>query len=454
MDTSVVILAAGKGTRMKSKLPKVLHRLADRPLVEHVVDAARSIGAGQTIVVYGHGGEAVPSTLAHLDVEWVEQKEQLGTGHAVEQALPAIDDDRMVLVLYGDVPLTRPETLERLLEVAGPETVGLLTVTLDDPTGYGRIVREDGKVVAIVEHKDATPEQLAINEVNTGILAAPARLLRRWLGQLENDNAQGEFYLTDIIAMAVAEGLTVETAAPEEEAEVLGVNNKAQLAELERHYQRRIASELMMEGVTLRDPARIDVRGSLRCGRDVEIDVNVLFEGEVVVGDDVTIGPNCVIRDSRIEDGATILANSVIEEARVGAGSRVGPFARLRPGTELKGGNHVGNFVEIKKAVIGRGSKVNHLTYVGDARVGERVNIGAGTITCNYDGANKHLTEIGDDVFVGSSTQLVAPVKVGDGATIGAGSTITREVSPGVLALSRAKQVEIKGWKRPQKNNK
>ncbi len=454
MDTSVVILAAGKGTRMKSKLPKVLHRLADRPLVEHVVDAARSIGAGQTIVVYGHGGEAVPSTLAHLDVEWVEQKEQLGTGHAVEQALPAIDDDRMVLVLYGDVPLTRPETLERLLDVAGPETVGLLTVTLDDPTGYGRIVREDGKVVAIVEHKDATPEQLAINEVNTGILAAPARLLRRWLGKLENDNAQGEFYLTDIIAMAVAEGLTVETAAPEEEAEVLGVNNKAQLAELERHYQRRIASELMMEGVTLRDPARIDVRGSLRCGRDVEIDVNVLFEGEVVVGDDVTIGPNCVIRDSRIEDGATILANTVIEEARVGAGSRVGPFARLRPGTELEGGNHVGNFVEIKKAVIGRGSKVNHLTYVGDARVGERVNIGAGTITCNYDGANKHLTEIGDDVFVGSSTQLVAPVKVGDGATIGAGSTITREVSPGVLALSRAKQVEIKGWKRPQKNNK
>lgn len=452
MGLSVVILAAGQGTRMRSALPKVLHRLAHKPLVEHVIERAEQLGAADIHVVYGHGGDAVPTTLAHRKVDWVRQDEQLGTGHAVAQAIPHIPQDHQVLVLYGDVPLTAVETLEHLIRLAEQSGFGLLTITLDDATGYGRILRDDdGKVLRIVEHKDATEAERRVTEINTGILATSREHLARWLERLDNANSQGEYYLTDIIAMAVAEGVTIATASPAEEFEVLGVNNKRQLASLERAYQTQQAQGLMEAGVTLRDPARLDVRGSVRCGQDVVLDVNVVLEGEVEIGDNVSIGPNCLIINSRIEAGATILANCVIENAVVGADSRVGPFARLRPETVLAQQTHVGNFVEIKKAQIGAGSKVNHLSYVGDSIVGRNVNIGAGTITCNYDGANKHLTEIGDDVFVGSDTQLVAPVKVGDGATIGAGSTITKAVAPGALALSRAKQISKDGWQRPTK---
>ncbi|HGX93577.1 MAG TPA: UDP-N-acetylglucosamine diphosphorylase/glucosamine-1-phosphate N-acetyltransferase [Candidatus Tenderia sp.] len=455
MDISVVILAAGKGTRMRSAMPKVLHRVADKPLVEHVIHTAHALGAKEVYVVYGHGGEAVPEALSHLDVKWVLQEKQLGTGHAVEQALGDIPDNHLVLVLYGDVPLTRAETLADLVRLAGDESMGLLTVALDDPAGYGRIVRNQaGKVSQIVEHKDASDEQKLINEVNTGILVAPCQKLKAWLGKLENDNSQGEFYLTDTIEMAVKQGLAVNTASPSRPQEVLGVNNKKQLAELERFYQRQAADKLMEAGVTLRDPCRFDLRGELSCGQDVSIDVNVVIEGRVSLGDNVEIASNCVIKNATIGDGVKVLPNTVIEDATIGADSKVGPFARLRPGAELVGDNHIGNFVEIKKAKVGRGSKVNHLSYVGDAEIGSTVNIGAGTITCNYDGANKHLTRIGDDVFVGSCSQLVAPVNIEKGVTIGAGSTITKDVPSGVLALTRAKQIVIEGWKRPQKKNK
>ncbi len=455
MDISVVILAAGKGTRMRSAMPKVLHHVADKPLVEHVINTAHALGAKDVYVVYGHGGEQVPETLSHLDVKWVLQAQQLGTGHAVEQALGGIPDDHLVLVLYGDVPLTRVDTLSELINVSTAGSLGLLTVKLDDPTGYGRIVRDGaGKVGQIVEHKDASEEQKLITEVNTGILAAPCAELKGWLSRLENSNSQGEFYLTDVIEMAVEQGLAVNTVSPSQPEEVLGVNNKKQLAELERFYQRQAADALMAAGVTLRDPARFDLRGNLVCGQDVVIDVNVVIEGEVSLGDGVEIASNCVIKNATIGDNVKLLPNTVVEDATIGSGCKVGPFARLRPGAALVGGNHVGNFVEIKKATVGQGSKVNHLSYIGDAELGAGVNIGAGTITCNYDGANKHLTRIGDNVFVGSCSQLVAPVVIKDGVTIGAGSTITKDVPPDVLALTRAKQIVIEGWKRPQKKNK
>ncbi|MBI3771777.1 MAG: bifunctional UDP-N-acetylglucosamine diphosphorylase/glucosamine-1-phosphate N-acetyltransferase GlmU [Gammaproteobacteria bacterium] len=447
---SVVILAAGQGTRMRSALPKVLHVVGDRPLLEHVISTARELGAGEIHVVYGHGGDAVPKALAHLNVNWVLQEQQLGTGHAVAQAISHVKGER-VLVLYGDVPLISAATLKRLIEAAGSE-VGLLTVELDDPTGYGRIIRDgSGKVLRNVEQKDANASELWVREVNTGFLTAPAAKLSDWLGRLRNDNAQGEYYLTDVLAMAVGDGVAVNTAAPADVHEVLGINNKRQLAEIERHYQRIQATALMDAGVTLRDPARLDVRGQVSCGRDVEIDTNVILHGKVNIGSNTKIGPNCLIINSVIGDGVEILANTVIEEAEIGAGSRVGPFARIRPGTVLAGDAHIGNFVEIKKSTVGLGSKINHLSYVGDATIGNQVNIGAGTITCNYDGANKHQTIIEDEVFVGSDSQLVAPVTIGKGATIGAGATITKNVAPGALALSRTPQASREGWKRPTK---
>ncbi len=440
---------------MRSALPKVLHPVGERGLLEHVIDTAENIGADEIHVVYGHGGEIVPQTLSARAVNWVKQEQQLGTGHAVAAALPSVKAGNDVLVLYGDVPLTSETTLSALMAEYKRTGFGLLTVALIDPTGYGRIVRDAvGKVLRIVEHKDARADELRIQEVNTGILATSQANLQKWLGNLKNDNVQGEYYLTDVIAMAVADDIEVATSQPSAEFEVLGVNNKRQLAELEGHYRRIKAETLMDAGVTLRDPARIDVRGTLTCGPDVEIDVNVVFEGDVKIGAGTRIGANCVVRNSVIGDNVIVLENSVIDQSTVGDGARIGPFARLRPETELAANTHVGNFVEIKKARIGQGSKVNHLSYVGDALVGANVNIGAGTITCNYDGANKHLTEIGDDVFVGSDTQLVAPVKVGNGATIGAGSTITKEVEPGVLALSRVKQTTINNWQRPTKKSK
>jgi bifunctional UDP-N-acetylglucosamine pyrophosphorylase/glucosamine-1-phosphate N-acetyltransferase len=451
-DLTVIILAAGQGKRMYSDLPKVLHPLGGRPLLAHVVATSLALEPRQVIVVYGHGGRLVPERLAALPVDWVEQGEQLGTGHAVAQAMPGVGDGDTLLVLYGDVPLIRAETLRGLIRLSGPDAVALLTVELDDPSGYGRVLRDaSGHVARIVEQKDASPEELTVREANTGILAVPAGRLRGWLAALGNDNAQGEYYLTDVIGMAVAQGLPVHTVRPASGFEVLGVNNRLQLAELERAYQRREAERLMLAGVTLADPARIDVRGEVIAGRDVFIDVNVILEGRVVLGDGVRVGPHNLIRDAEIGAGAEVLANCVIEEAVVGAQSRVGPFSRVRPETRLAAGVHVGNFVEIKKSAVGERSKINHLSYVGDSEVGRNVNVGAGTITCNYDGANKHRTVIGDDVFIGSDTQLVAPVTVGAGATIGAGSTITRDAPPGELTLSRVPQTTRPGYKRPQK---
>jgi len=452
MGLSVVILAAGQGTRMRSALPKVLHKLADKTLLEHVIASAKSLGADDIHVVYGHGGDQVPTTLSHYDVDWIEQQEQLGTGHAVAQAISHIPVGRQVLVLYGDVPLITVDTLKNLIELGQQSGFGLLTISLEDSSGYGRVVRDElAAVTRIVEHKDASKVERQIKEVNTGILAVSREKLLQWLEQLDNNNSQGEYYLTDIIAMAVADGIKINTATPANEHEVLGVNNKRQLAELERAYQLDMANKLMDAGVGLRDPARLDVRGNVSCGRDVSIDINVIFEGQVKIGDNVSIGPNCLIIDSKIESGANILANTIIESAVIGLNCNVGPFARIRPQTELAESSRVGNFVETKNAQIGAGSKVNHLSYVGDSIVGKDVNIGAGTITCNYDGANKHLTEIGDGVFVGSDTQLVAPVKIGAGATIGAGSTITKDIEPGSLTLSRSKQISKSGWRRPQK---
>jgi bifunctional UDP-N-acetylglucosamine pyrophosphorylase/glucosamine-1-phosphate N-acetyltransferase len=452
---NTVILAAGKGTRMYSDRPKVLHRLAGRPLLQHVLDTARQVGAGEIIVVYGHGGAAVRAAVPDGGVTWVNQTPQLGTGHALQQAAPHLAPGGHTLVLYGDVPLIRPDTLRHLLEIAHPAHLALLTVELPDPEGYGRILRDaEGRVRAIVEHKDATPAQRAIREINTGIMAIPTPRLVGWLAELRNDNAQGEYYLTDIIGMAVRDGVEVRTCPPRRHWEVFGVNSIAQLANLERIYQHDYAARLLERGVMIIDPKRIDIRGELRCGRDVTIDVNCVFEGEVTLGDDVTVGANCVLRDVTVAAGTVIAPFTLMEEARVGDGSRIGPFARLRPGTVLGAQAHVGNFVEIKNSEVGAGSKINHLSYIGDSTVGKNVNIGAGTITCNYDGAHKHRTVIGDDAFIGSDTQLVAPVTVGQGATIGAGSTITRDAPPDQLTLSRAKQVSVPGWSRPRKETK
>jgi len=450
---NIVILAAGKGTRMHSDLPKVLHALAGRPMLQHVLETAQQQEPEQVCVVYGHGGEKVPQAMAQFGASFVLQEPQLGTGHAVQQAMPHLADGSQTLVLYGDVPLIQHSTLHQMRQ-AGDGLV-LLTVNLLHPTGYGRIVRdEQGDVRCIVEEKDATPEQREITEVNTGILLAPTARLRDWLASLKNENAQQEYYLTDIVAMAVAEGLAVHTVHPAHGWEVEGVNSKVQMAALERTWQGVVAQRLLTQGVTLADPARLDVRGSLNCGRDVEIDIGCVFEGEVTLGDRVRVGPYTVLRNCRVAEGTSIAAYSHIEESDIGASCHIGPYARLRPGSSLADEVHIGNFVEVKNSQIAASSKANHLSYIGDSTVGSRVNIGAGTITCNYDGANKHRTVIEDDVFVGSDTQLVAPVTVKRGATIGAGSTITREAPEGELTLSRSKQITIPGWKRPQKAKK
>ncbi len=449
---NIVILAAGMGKRMHSALPKVLHPLAGRPLLSHVIDTARTLEPTRLVVVIGHGGEQVREAVAAPDVQFAVQEQQLGTGHALQQALPLIDTRVPTLVLYGDVPLTRASTLKRLADAAGNEGYGVLTVTLDDPTGYGRIVRDAaGKVARIVEQKDASDEQRKIAEINTGIVITPSAPLAGWLAALKNNNAQGEFYLTDVVEQAIEAGIDVVTAQPDEEWETLGVNSKQQLAALERVYQHNVADALLVAGVTLADPARIDLRGTLECGRDVFIDVNCVFEGDVRLADKVRIGPNCVIRDAVIGAGTRVDAYTHIEGATVGAGAVLGPYARLRPGAKLADEVHVGNFVEVKNANLGQGSKANHLSYVGDADVGARVNIGAGTITCNYDGANKHRTVIGDDVFVGSDTQLVAPVKVGSGVTIAAGTTLWKDVADGMLVLNDKTQTAKTGYVRPVK---
>lgn len=452
---NIVILAAGKGTRMHSDLPKVLHPLAGKSLLGHALTAADNLQPDKICVVYGHGGEALPQAIARPELAWAKQEPQLGTGHAVQQALPHLDAAATTLILYGDVPLIRTETLATLRLIADDGALALLTVRLANPTGYGRIVRDArGQVSRIVEHKDASAEELAIDEVNTGILAVPPGRLSGWLARLSNQNAQSEYYLTDIIAMAVADGVRVVPCHPAAEWEVLGVNSRAQLAELERRHQANLATALLTAGVTLADPARIDIRGRLSCGRDCFIDINCLFEGDVNIGNSVKVGAHCVIKNATLADGVEIQPFTHIEGASVGEASRIGPFARLRPGTELSAETHIGNFVEIKNAQVGFNSKINHLSYVGDATVGRKVNIGAGTITCNYDGANKHRTVIEDEAFIGSDTQLVAPVTVGRGATLGAGTTLTKDAPAEQLTLSRAKQISLSGWKRPIKKVK
>ncbi len=455
MKLGVVILAAGQGTRMRSKLPKVLHSLAGRPLLDHAIQAAKRLAAERVAVVYGHAGEQVKGAFSDPDLIWVEQKEQLGTGHAVEQAMPAMEEMDQVLVLYGDVPLIRDTTLSSLTTACMYADLALLTAAFDDPTGYGRIIRNNsGKIESIVEHKDATPNQLLLKEINTGILIARREALAGWLQRLENNNAQGEFYLTDVVELAVADGVCVQSSQPEDLDEVAGVNDRAQLAHLERRFQEWQADQLMRDGLGLRDPNRFDLRGTLKFGQDVSIDLNVLMEGEIELGDDVSIGANSVLRNCRVAHGVVIKENCVLEDAVIGANCSIGPFARIRPETEVAEDAHIGNFVEIKKSSIGTGSKVNHLSYIGDCNIGRQVNVGAGTITCNYDGANKHLTVIGDGAFIGSDTQLVAPVEIGAGATIGAGSTITSRAPDDTLTLSRSKQISIKGWKRPVKKPK
>ena len=451
---NVVILAAGMGKRMQSDLPKVLHALAGKPLLLHVIDTARSLSPQRCCVVYGHGGDLVPQQLAADDLHFALQEPQLGTGHAVTQALPVLDDTQPTLVLYGDVPLTTSATLQKLVAAAGKDKLAVLTVDLDDPTGYGRIVREKNKIVRIVEQKDANETERLIQEVNTGILIAPTTHLKNWLAKLSNNNAQGEYYLTDIIASAVADGVTVTSSQPAHAWETLGVNSKVQLAELERIHQHNIAHALLEQGVTLMDPARIDVRGELHCGRDVVIDVGCVFEGKVELADGVTISANCVIKNARIAKGTLIKAFCHIEDCVIGEAAEIGPYARLRPGTTLADHVHIGNFVEVKNSQLGSKSKANHLAYVGDATVGERVNIGAGTITCNYDGANKHRTIIEDDAFIGSDSQLVAPVTVGKGATLGAGTTLTKDAPANSLTVSRSKQISIADWQRPVKQKK
>lgn len=448
---NIVVLAAGKGTRMRSKLPKVLHVLAGESLLSRVLNTARDLGSKNLCVVVGHGAEQVRAATSAIDVNFVEQKPQLGTGHALQLAASHLNDAYPTLVLYGDVPLTQLSTLQKLVDAAA-NGMALLTVNLDDPTGYGRIVRnEAGVVQRIVEHKDASDAERSIQEVNTGVLIAPTVELKDWLSQLSNDNVQGEYYLTDVIGMAVRDGVLVNTAQPAAEWETLGVNSKVQLAELETIWRSEVAKGLLEAGVTLADPARIDVRGSLKCGMDVSIDVGCVFEGQVTLGDDVRVGPYCVIRSSTIAAGAEIAAFSHIDGAVVGEASKVGPYARLRPNAVLAEKTHIGNFVEIKKATVGVGSKINHLSYIGDATIGSGVNVGAGVITCNYDGVNKFQTVIGDGAFIGSDSQLVAPVTVGAGATIGAGSTITKDTPEHTLTLSRAKQMSVPAWVRPLK---
>lgn len=448
----IVVLAAGKGTRMKSDLPKVLHTIAGKPMLSHVLDTARKVGADNLNVVIGHGSELVEQTVAASDVHFVMQAEQLGTGHAVQQAGHLLRDDAVVIVLCGDVPLIKESTLTALVAQVSDSSMGLLTLDIANPTGYGRIVRDhNGEVTAIVEHKDANREQLDICEINTGVMAFKGEHLKAWLHLIGNENSSGEYYLTDMIAIAHEKGIAVATAKAESEMEVLGVNNRMQQAMLERYLQQSIAEDLMVNGVTMADPARFDCRGNIAVGRDVFIDVNCVFEGDVKLGDDVNIGPNCIIKDAVIADGAVIKANSIIEDATVASGCEIGPFARLRPGTQLDKGVKIGNFVETKKSVIGAGSKVNHLSYVGDATIGEQCNLGAGVITCNYDGANKFKTEIGNDVFVGTNTALIAPVILADGCTTAAGSVISSRVEKDQLAVSRAKQRNIDGWVRPKK---
>lgn len=441
---------------MRSKLPKVLHEIANRPLLQHVYDTSLQIPDNNIYVIYGHGGETVKERLSHFNAGWIEQKQQLGTGHAVQQAIHHVNDADTVLILYGDVPLLKVETLQTLLADVSDSSLALLTVILDDPTGYGRIIRDsDNKVTKIVEQKDASPEQQAITEGNTGILACKGNQLKNWLSRLSNNNAQNEYYLTDIIEMAVHDGLTVKTTQTQSQDEVLGVNNRSQLAHLERVYQLQQAEYLMTHGVTLGDPARIDVRGQfIELGQDIEIDVNVIFEGQNQIGSNVKIGANCILKHVVIADDVVILPNSLLENASVGAGSRIGPYARLRPDTQIADHVHIGNFVEIKKSIIASGSKVNHLSYIGDSEIGSKVNIGAGTITCNYDGVNKFKTIIEDGAFIGSDTQLVAPVRVGKNATIGAGSTITKDTPAEQLSLSRSKQISVESWQRPQKKEK
>ena len=453
---NIVILAAGMGKRMNSDLPKVLHPLAGKPLLGHVVDTARTLDPQRLVIVFGHGGEQVQAAFeGQADLHWAKQSPQLGTGHAVAQAVPLLDDSVPTLILYGDVPLVKASTLQRLAEAAQGGKLALLSQHVADPTGYGRVVRDAaGNVSRIVEQKDADAETLKINEVNTGILVCPTGPLKRWLTALKNDNAQGEYYLTDVIAAAVADGTGVVTAHPDAEWETLGVNSKTQLAFLERRHQRNLADRLTDSGVMLADPDRIDIRGTLECGRDVFIDVGCVFEGTVRLGKGVKIGPNCVLKDCTLADGTQVQAMSVIDSAEVGAQGRIGPFARLRPGTKLGEDSHIGNFVELKNASTGTGSKINHLSYVGDAEIGSRVNIGAGTITCNYDGVNKHKTIIEDDVFVGSDSQLVAPVTVRRGATLAAGTTLTREAPADSLTPSRVPQTTKSEWKRPQRKTK
>jgi bifunctional UDP-N-acetylglucosamine pyrophosphorylase / glucosamine-1-phosphate N-acetyltransferase len=454
MNLEVIILAAGQGTRMKSSLPKVLHRVAGRPMLVHVVETARQLDPSAIHVVAGHGVQQVQQELADYALGWAIQEQQLGTGHAVLQALPAVDPASNVLILYGDVPLISATTLERLVTAAcgGP---ALLTAKMADPAGYGRILRDDaGGLLGVVEHKDANDTQRSIDEVNTGVLASPAADLLQYLPQVGNANSQGEYYLPDILAMAVADGKEVASCLAQSELEILGVNDRVQLAQVEREYQRRQAEQLMREGAAVADPARLDVRGELSCGEGVSIDVNVVMEGRVILGDGVSIGPNCVIKGAVIEAGATIHAMSHLEDVQVGAGANVGPYARLRPGTVLADGARIGNFVETKKAIIGVGSKVNHLSYVGDTEMGAGVNVGAGTITCNYDGVNKHKTLLGDGVFVGSNSTLVAPLEVADGGFVGAGSTVTKGVAKDELAVSRARQRNISGWQRPGPQDK
>jgi bifunctional UDP-N-acetylglucosamine pyrophosphorylase/glucosamine-1-phosphate N-acetyltransferase len=447
---NVVILAAGQGKRMHSDLPKVLHLLAGRTLLSHVLETARSLAPERIVVVYGHGGEQVREATSGDDVRWVRQESQLGTGHALLQALPDLDRAMPTLVLYGDVPLIRRATLERLRDEAGAG-IALLTVVLDDPTGYGRVVRRGQQVVRIVEQGDASAEEAEIREVNTGLMILPTDRLDVWLGRLGNANAQKEYYLTDVVAAAVAEGTPVRAAQPAATWETLGVNSKAQLAALERIHQRNVAERLLETGITLADPQRVDVRGVLQCGRDVSIDVNCVFEGSVVLGDGVSVGANCVLRNVRVAADTRIEPFCHLEDAEIGRRCRIGPFARMRPATKLADQVHIGNFVELKASEIGEGSKANHLAYVGDTTVGSQVNIGAGTIVCNYDGANKHRTVIEDEAFIGSDCQLVAPVRVGRGATLGAGTTLVKDAPAGQLTLSRARQVNVPGWRRPTK---
>ncbi|MEG1156282.1 MAG: bifunctional UDP-N-acetylglucosamine diphosphorylase/glucosamine-1-phosphate N-acetyltransferase GlmU [Acinetobacter sp.] len=454
MSTTVIILAAGKGTRMRSSLPKVLQPLAGRPLLGHVIETAKKLNADNIITIYGHGGDRVQTAFAQQEIKWVEQAEQLGTGHAVQMTLPVLPHDGVSLILSGDVPCINPVTLQKLLDATAETGIGLVTLTLLDANGYGRIVRENGEIQAIVEHKDASEEQRQIKEINTGIYAVSNAKLHQWLPNLSNDNAQGEYYLTDIVAMALADGMQVASVEPEQAFEVEGVNDRVQLAALERQFQSYQAKQLMQQGVHLIDPSRFDLRGNLTVGQDVRIDINVIIEGDCELGDNVEIGAGCIIKNTKIAAGTKVQPYSIFDSAIVGEDTQIGPFARLRPGAKLADEVHIGNFVEVKNTTIGQGSKANHFTYLGDAEIGAGSNIGAGTITCNYDGANKFKTIIGDQAFIGSNSSLVAPVKIGNGATVGAGSTITRDVEDNSLAVERSKQFAKENYPRPQKIKK